>query len=69
MYTSAAHCVILAFGGIRRAARMVGRQPGAVRAWKKRGKVPPDVQKIVMNLARQQLVDITAEELILGRTD
>jgi hypothetical protein len=66
---SPARCVIQAFGGVRKTARAVGRQPGAVTLWGKSGRVPVEVQAIVLRLALAGEVDITAHELILGRED
>lgn len=69
MLLSAADCLIAAFGGVRRTARAVGRTPGAVIQWKKSGRIPISVQRHVLHLARNGGIDITAEELIIGRCD
>jgi len=62
-----AEWMIQQFGGVRATARAVGRNQAAVSRWKKRGTVPVDVQPIVLRLAKQHDLDITAEDLILGR--
>ena len=63
-----AQCVVEAFGGVRKTAKAVGRQPGAVIFWGKTGKVPGEIQAIVLRMAQAGFITITAEELILGRS-
>lgn len=63
---SPAQCVIRAFGGVRKTAKAVGRQPGAVTQWKRHGLVPPRIQLLVLRMAQEGKIVITAEELIAG---
>lgn len=60
-------CVIRAFGGVRRTARALHRQPGAVIKWRARGLVPNALQAEILALAQTGSIVITAEMLILGQ--
>lgn len=61
-----AACVVRLFGGVRRCAKAIGRTPGAVSQWRRKGTVPVDVQQIVLLKSKAGEVKIDAEELILG---
>jgi hypothetical protein len=45
MTKNPARCVIEAFGGVRKTARILGVDLGAVSRWQKRGLVPNSLQK------------------------
>lgn len=67
---SPAEYVIYIFGGVRATARAVGRTPPVVSKWAKekgKGRVPVQVQPEILRVARERNLDITAEDLILGR--
>ena len=71
---SPADIVIEAFGGVRATARAIGRQPGCVSKWRGGrdahgldGRIPASVQPIILREARRRGLDITAEDLIMGR--
>ena len=65
-HLSPAACVVRLFGGVRRAARRIGRSPGAVSQWQKSGNVPAEIQRALLVKAKSGEIEITAEELILG---
>jgi hypothetical protein len=58
---------ILEFGGLRKLAKAVGRDPAAVSRWKRNGTVPTSVQKHLLEIAWSNGFKITAHELIFGR--
>jgi hypothetical protein len=59
--------IIAAFGGVRKFAREIGRDPAAVCRWRKTGSVPSAMQRKVLELAWEKGVSITAHEMIFGR--
>ena len=59
--------VIFFFQGVRKAARILGRDPSAISKWGKRGCVPFTAQVEILTQAKSQGWDITGEDLILGR--
>ena len=71
MRLSPAEYVIRTIGGVRKTARAIGRQPSTVSAWRNekgtRGEIPRSVQKSILIYARSEGLDITAEDLIVGR--
>jgi hypothetical protein len=74
MYYNPAQYVIFIFGGVRAAARALGRHPGAICNWKKArdrggcgGDVPGPAQKIILTAAKEKGLDITPNDLIFGR--
>lgn len=56
-----------AFGGVRKLARAIGRDPAAVSRWRRSGVVPTSVQKKILELAWERGIDISAHEIIFGR--
>jgi len=63
-----AECVIIAFGGLTRTAKILGYRPDAVRKWvTRKGFVPTNAQEIALIKSRELNINLTAEELILGR--
>lgn len=67
---SPAKLVIDTFGGVRAAARALGRSPSSVSRWQNGdGLIPSTVQAQIMKLAREQGLDLTSDELIDGRLE
>lgn len=71
---SPAEYVIYAFGGVRPAARAIGRDGGSVCAWKRSrakkgtdGRVPSKAQALILSVAKEREIDITPEDLVIGR--
>lgn len=66
-----ADTVIAAFGGVRSLARDLGRNPSSVSRWRKPraeggtgGAVPTTVQGVILRLAEQRGLPLTADDLI-----
>jgi hypothetical protein len=61
--------VISVFGGVRATGRAIGRTPECVSRWihKMDGRVPGPSQRLVLEVARKQKLDITPNDLIYGR--
>lgn len=55
------------FGGVRRLARAIGRDPAAVSRWRKSGNIPSSVQKKLLQVAWDQGIELTAHDIIFGR--
>lgn len=72
MKLSPAEYVIQTIGGVRKTARAIGRQPGTVSMWRSSkgssGEIPRSAQKSILAYARTKRLDITAADLILGRS-
>lgn len=75
LYLTPADCVIRAFGGVRKTARALGRDPGCISKWnwpRERkgcgGDIPTPILKKILDIAKEQKLDLTAEHLIYGRT-
>jgi len=63
-----AEYVIMAFGGVRATARAIGYNPDSIIKWRRRkGFVPTSAQEVILKAAIENDVDITADDLILGR--
>lgn len=58
---------ITRFGGVRKLARAIGRDPAAISRWKKSGTVPTSVQRKILEVAWERGVDMTAHDMIFGR--
>jgi hypothetical protein len=74
MHLSPAEYVIRVFGGVRRVAAAIGRDPGAVCKWRKShaergtgGLIPTGAQRALLAKAAELDLDITCEDLIRGR--
>lgn len=59
--------VINSFGGVRKLARVINRDPAAISRWRKAGTVPTAVQKKLLELAWARGINISAHDLIFGR--
>lgn len=72
MRLNPAELVIRTIGGVRKTARAIGRTPGTVSSWRSRkgtgGDIPRGAQKNILQYAKRKNLDITAADLILGRT-
>jgi hypothetical protein len=71
--TPAEH-VIQIFGGVRATARALDRSPSCVSKWRAPkdargcdGGIPRKAQEQILRLAKEQGLDITADDLISGR--
>ncbi len=72
IYLSAADYVIQVFGGVRATARAIGRAPTTVSKWHNRkykncGKIPTSAMQLILTIAENRGLDITADDLIRGR--
>lgn len=64
-----AQYVIYVFGGVRKTARALHRDPAGVTRWKKSsGNVPNLAQRQILDVAEKMGLDITPNDLIYGRT-
>ncbi|UOF79763.1 DNA-binding transcriptional regulator cro [Caudoviricetes sp.] len=55
------------FGGVRKLARAINRDPAAVSRWRKSGVVPTSVQRKVLECAWARGIEISAHDMIFGR--
>jgi hypothetical protein len=55
------------FGGVRKLAKSIGRDPAAVSRWRKSGLVPTQVQRKVLSAALERDIAITAHDIVYGR--
>jgi len=76
MSLSPAEYVIQVFGGVRATARAIGRSPSSISKWQKPrsqggsdGCVPNAAQRIILEQAKKQGLDITPGDLIYGRNN
>lgn len=69
MQLSPAEYVVHVFGGVSCTARAIGRTPQAVTLWRTQagGRVPGTAQKLILLAARKRKLDITPNDLIVGR--
>lgn len=59
--------VIQQFGGVRKLARALGRDPAAVSRWQKSGIIPSSLQRKILELATEKGIALTADDIIFGR--
>ena len=55
------------FGGVRKLAKCIGRDPAAVSRWRKSGLVPTQVQRKLLAAAAAREIGITAHDIVFGR--
>lgn len=67
MHMNPAEYVIFVFKGVRAASRAIGRSRSAISNWRKRGLVPAKAQYQVLVAAKAKGLDITPNDLVLGR--
>ena len=73
MHLSPAEYVIHVFGGVRATARAVEKYPSTICKWKRAkphgsgGNVPSAAQRIILELAKGNRLDITPDDLAWGR--
>lgn len=74
MHLNPAEYVIFIFGGVRATARQLGRSPGTVSLWMKAiedkgrgGYVPFAAQRIILQIALEQGLDIKPNDFHYGR--
>ena len=58
---------LLEFGGVRKLAKALGRDPAAISRWKRLGTVPSAVQRKLLEVAAARGLNITALDVIFGR--
>lgn len=69
MRLSPTQFIVRQFGGVRAAARVIGRSPSAVSQWQTRGgTIPSSVHKTILTEAKKRRIDISADDLIFGRS-
>lgn len=75
MKMNPAEYVIHVFGGVRSTARLVGRAPATVCAWKRSrtkggggGFIPSAAQRTILDIAKKLRLPITPNDLAYGRT-
>jgi hypothetical protein len=74
MILKPAELVIEAFGGVRPLARLLGKSPSTVCRWRADkphgtgGAIPSSVQKRLLYMAGERGIELTAQDLIVGRT-
>jgi hypothetical protein len=66
-HTSPVELAIDLFGGVRKLARALGRDPAAVSRWQKSGVVPTSIQRRLLELAWERGINITAHDIVFGR--
>ena len=66
-HTTPVELAIDMFGGVRKLARALGRDPAAVSRWQKSGVVPTSVQRRLLELAWERNINITAHDIVFGR--
>jgi hypothetical protein len=59
-----AELIIRKLGGVRTAARLLGKPPSTVQDWKRSGLIPAKHQAAVLQCAREAGLEVTAEDLI-----
>lgn len=59
--------VIELFGGVRKLARAIGRDPAAVSRWRRHGTIPTSAQLTVLGQAHNRGIELTAHDVIYGR--
>jgi hypothetical protein len=68
MQLSAPQYVVKVFGGVRKTAKAVERDPSAVSKWiHETGNIPSSIQRKILELAKRDGLDITPNDLIYGR--
>lgn len=55
------------FGGVRKLAKSIGRDPAAVSRWRKGGLIPTQVQRKLLAAAAAREINITAHDIVFGR--
>jgi hypothetical protein len=58
---------IQSFGGVRRLAKAIDRDPAAVSRWQRNGIVPSAAQRQLLETAWERGIEITAHDIIFGR--
>lgn len=68
-HTTPVDLAIERFGGVRRLARAIGRDPAAVSRWRHSGIVPTSVQRKILECAWERGIEFSAHEIIFGRDE
>ena len=74
MRVSPAEYVIKVFGGVRKVARAIGRDPASVSRWRRTagqkgtdGRIPSKAQQELLIQAKALGLDLNPEDLLIGR--
>ncbi len=71
MHLPPAEHVIAVFGGVRKAGRALKYQASTVSSWRPKGRckgrIPSKAMGRILQVARRRQLDITANDLLLGR--
>lgn len=70
IYLTPSKYAILVFGGVRPLARQIGVKPNTVCSWQTRGdgSIPSSNYKPILDAAKKKGLDISADDLVFGRT-
>lgn len=70
VYLTPSKYAILVFGGVRPLARLIGVKPNTVCSWQTRGDgaIPSSNFRPILEAAKKKGVDLTADDLVFGRT-
>lgn len=73
MHKSPAQLVIESFGGVRKTARSLRRDPSTVSRWQRssrggRGGVPKSLYKKILQISKNKGYGLTLNDLVYGRT-
>ena len=65
------HTIFDLFSGVRPMARSIGEAPSNVASWKRSGRIPAKKQPLILKIASEQGLPISAEHVVfpLGRPD
>lgn len=68
-HISPAVCAVRAFGSVTATANAAGRTPSSISKWTRRkdGSIPEKVVKKLLEKASELDLDLTAQDLIMGR--
>jgi hypothetical protein len=66
-HTTPVELAIDLFGGVRKLARALNRDPAAVSRWQKSGVVPTSVQRRLLESAWERGIEISAHDIVFGR--
>jgi hypothetical protein len=70
VYLTPSKLVILLFGGVRPLARLLDKKPSSISQWQitADGGVPRKCHVKLLELAKKRSVELSAEDLVFGRT-
>ena len=70
VYLTPSKLVILLFGGVRPLARLLDKRPSTISQWQvtEDGGIPRKAQLKILELAKKKGIELTPDDLMLGRT-